>query len=182
MPREREVPRKKYPPEMSYTKVMKEMMRLDLGFHALMAILLVTGLVIDLLGPWLGGWLYSVRSIAHGYVGALYILVFIVYFISAVFSKRFRMVLTVTNYVDFLFYIILIISGVTIASQNRPWIDLLPGLSAALSPIARNAPMLHTTTTYVWIVFSTIFPGGFLHGLACVYLFPYLKKKYKTMR
>ena len=76
MPKEREVTRKKYPPEISYVKVMKEMIRLDFGFHALMAILLITGLIIDLLGPWLGGWLYSVRSIAHGYVGTLYILVF----------------------------------------------------------------------------------------------------------
>lgn len=181
----KEVPEKKYPPEVNYSTVLKGMTRtspLDTAFHLLMAILLITGLIIDLLGPWLGGWLSSIRSIAHGYVGALFVLVFIVYLITMVFSKTMRMVLTVTNYVDFLLYIILIITGITIASPNKPWVDLLPGLSVTLSPIAPVAPAIHAVTTYVWILFAIVFPGGILHGLASVYLISYLKKKYKTMR
>lgn len=183
--REKEVPKKKYPPEVGYTTVLGGMMRtsvVDLAFHTLMAILLITGLIIDLLGPWLGGLLSPIRSIAHGYVGALFVLVFIIYLVKLAYSKKMRMVLTVTNYVDFLFYIILVITGVTIASVNWPWSDLFPGLSDTLSPIARIAPAMHIATTYLWIVFSLVFPGGLLHGLASVYLISHLKKRFKAVR
>jgi hypothetical protein len=178
----KEVAEKKYPPEVNYSTVFKGLVRMDIGFHLLMAILLITGLIMDLLGPWLGGWLSSIRSIAHGYVGILFIIVFIIYIVRIAYSKRIRMVLTATNYVDFLFYIILIITGVTVASANRPWIDFIPGLFDVLSPIARFAPAIHITLTYVWIVFSTVLPGGILHGLASVYLISRLKKESRTKR
>jgi len=180
--RKKEVAEKKYPPEVNYSTVLKGLIRMDIGFHLLMAILLITGLIIDLLGPWLGGWLSSIRSIAHGYVGTLFIIVFIIYIISVAASKRMRIVLTATNWVDFLFYIVLIITGVTIASVNRPWIDVIPGLSDALSPIAPFAPAIHVALTYLWIVFSTVLPGGILHGLASVYLISRLKKRSRTER
>ena len=182
MPSNKKVAKKKYPPEVSYSTVFKGLVRVDIGFHLLMAILLITGLIMDLLGPWLGGWLLWTRSIAHGYVGTLFVIVFIIYVLHSVISKKIRTVLSATNYVDFVFYIILIITGVTIASANRPWIDLIPGLSSALSPIAQFAPALHITLTYVWIVFSTVFPGGILHGLASVYLISHLKKRSKRLR
>jgi len=179
----KQVPKKKYPPEVNYSTVLKGMIRvswLDLAFHSLMTILLVTGLIIDLLGPWLGGWLQQIRSVAHGYIGAIFVLVFAAYIGSAIGVKRMRTVLTVTNYVDFLLYIVLIISGITIASVNRPWIDWFPGLASALSPMAQYTPTIHVVTTYIWIVFSVVFPGGFLHGLASVYLISHLKKKTST--
>lgn len=183
---EKKVSKKKYPPEVNYWTVLKELTRasrgLDVAFHLLMAILLITGLIIDLLGFWLGGWLSLIRSVAHGYIGAIFIVVFIVYLAYIAYSKKLRTVLTVTNYVDFLFYTILIITGIAIASANRPWIDLFPGLSVALSPVARYAPAIHSVVTYVWIVFATVFPGGILHGLASVYLISHLKKKYKRSK
>jgi NADH:ubiquinone oxidoreductase subunit 6 (subunit J) len=146
-----------------------------------MAVLLITGLIIDLLGPWLGGWLLALRSIAHGYLGAVFVLVFAVYIGSVLGSKKMRTVLTVTNYVDFVFYIILIITGITIASPNKPWVDLFPGLSNALSSITWIAPAIHVATTYIWILFSTVAPGGILHGLASVYLISHLKKKRRVI-
>ena len=179
---QKEVSEKKYPPDVNYRTVMKGLVRLDPFFHLLMAILLITGLMIDLLGPWLGGWLWSIRTIAHGYLGALFILVFIVYIAQVIYSKKMRTVLTATNYVDFLFYIILIITGITTASANKPWIDVIPGLFNALSPIASYTPAIHTAVTYVWIVFPTVFPGGILHGIASVYLISHLKKKSKMER
>lgn len=183
---QKEVSEKKYPPDVNYRTVLKGLGRASLGldtaFHLLMAILLITGLIIDLLGPWLGGSLSWIRSIAHGYLGALFILVFIVYVAYVAYSKRMRTVLTATNYVDFLFYIVLIITGMTIASVNSPWIDLIPGLFDALSPIAPYAPAIHTVVTYIWIVFATVFPGGILHGIASVYLISHLRKKSKTRR
>lgn len=181
----RQVPKKKYPPEVNYSTVLKGMTRvsvLDTVFHTLMAILLITGLIIDLLGPWLGGWLHPIRQIAHGYIGAIFVLVFAAYLGSTLGVKRTRTVFTATNYVDFLFYIVLIITGVTIASVNKPWSDWFPGLVNVLSPIAPLAPALHVVVTYIWIVFSTVFPGGILHGLASVYLISHLKRKKKTTR
>jgi len=182
---QKEVPKKKYPPEVSYSGVLKGMVResvVDLGFHSLMAILLVTGLIIDLLGPWLGGWLSSIRLIAHGYIGALFVVVFVIYLIKVAVSKRMRTVFTATNYLDFLFYAVLVVTGIAISSASRPWIDILPGLSDLLHPLVVYAPMIHVTTTYTWIVFSTVFPGGLLHGIASAYLISFLKKKYKTIR
>jgi len=174
---EREVQRKKYPPEMSYIRILKEMIRLDIGFHALMAILLVTGLIIDLLGPWLGGWFSPIRQILHGYIGAIFVLVFVVYLVSVAYSKKMRMTLTVTNYVDFLFYVVLIVTGIAVASPNKPWVDLFPGLPNTLSPLVPYAPTIHTAVTYVWIVFATVFPGGMLHGLACTYLIEHIRRR-----
>lgn len=182
MAKQKEVPEKKYPPEVTYTKVVKGMARtsiLDLGFHTLMAILLITGLMIDLLGPWLGGWLLLIRSWIHGYLGALFVIVFILYLAKIAISRKMRTVLTATNYVDFIFYVILIITGITTASLNKPWVDLLPWLPGVVSPIARLAPSIHVLITYIWILFSTIFPGGILHGLASAYLISHLKKRFK---
>ena len=180
----KEVSKKKYPPEVNYRTVLKGLGRASLGldtaFHLLMGILLITGLVIDLLGPWLGGWLSSVRTIAHGYLGALFILVFIIYIAYVAYSKKMRTTLSTTNYVDFLLYIVLIITGVTTASVNSPWIDIVPGLFETLSPLAPYAPAIHVVITYIWIVFATVFPGGILHGIASVYLISHLRKKPKT--
>ena len=180
-----DVEEKKYPPEVNYSTVLKGLVRvswLDAAFHTLMAVLLITGLIIDLLGPWLGGWLLALRSIAHGYLGAVFVLVFAVYIGSVLGSKKMRTVLTVTNYVDFVFYIILIITGITIASPNKPWVDWFPGLVNVLSPMIWIAPTIHVMMTYIWIVFSTVFPGGILHGLASVYLISHLKKRFKIER
>ena len=184
MARQPEVAEKKYPPEVDYSTVLKGMIRasvLGAAFHTLMAILLITGLTIDLLGPWLGGWLFSIRTIAHGYIGAFFVLVFVAYIGSVVGSKKMRMVLTATNYVDFLFYVVLIITGVVISSVNKPWVDLFPGLSNALSSMTWIAPAIHVATTYIWILFSTVVPGGILHGLASVYLISHLKKKRRVI-
>ena len=159
MPKETNAPRKKYPPEVSKTTVIKGMLQtslLDSAFHLLMAILLISGLIMDILGPWLGGWLLWIRQIAHGYLGTLFVLIFIVYLAKMLYSKKMRTVFTATNYVDFLFYIAFVITGIAIASANSPWVTIIPELSEALAPIAAYAPTIHITGTYVWILFSTV--------------------------
>ncbi|MEM2922307.1 MAG: hypothetical protein QXF26_08350 [Candidatus Bathyarchaeia archaeon] len=179
MTRLREVKEKKYPPEVNFSTVLKGMWqvsKLDTAFHSLMAILLVTGLIIDWLGPWLGESLLPVRSIAHGYVGALFIVTFAAYLAKTAYSRKMRTVLTVTNYVDFLFYVVLIVSGVAIAAPNRPWNEVFPNLADVLLPLRRFSPTVHAVTAYVWMVFSLVFPGGLLHGLACTYLMVILKR------
>ena len=185
MGQQKEVPEKEYPPKVDYSSVAKGMVRVsvvDTAFHSLMAILLVTGLMIDLIGPWLGGWLLLIRSVVHGYLGSAFVIVFILYIARVAYSKKMRTVLTATNYMDFVFYAVLIITGVSRASANQPWIDIAPWLSEALSPIVVLAPAIHVATTYVWIVLSLLLPGGILHGLASVYLISHLKKRFKIER
>ncbi|NWG10992.1 hypothetical protein HXY33_04485 [Candidatus Bathyarchaeota archaeon] len=185
MPQAKEVPEKKYPPDVDYSTVLKGMNRvslLDTTFHTMMGILLITGLVIDLLGPWLGGWLHPIREYAHGYIGALFVLVFAAYIGSVLGKRKTRTVFTVTNYVDLVFYIILIVTGVTTASINSPWIEWFPGIANVLSPLVVYAPAIHVVITYIWIAFSIIFPGGLLHGLASTYLIAHLKKKTKIVK
>jgi hypothetical protein len=176
---DKQVPNKKYPPDFTVTNITKGMVRtspVDFMFHLLMAILLITGLVIDLLGPWLGGSLLTIRSIAHGYVGVLFILVFIVYIVHIASSQKMKMVLTQTNFVDFVFYIILIITGVIVAAANSPWIDIAPWLSEAFSPIGAHPQALHVTITYIWVLISLVTPSGLLHGFACTYLLTHLRR------
>ena len=182
MTEDKQVPTKKYPPDFTVTNITKGMLRtsrVDFLFHLLMAILLITGLVIDLLGPWLGGSLLTIRSVAHGYVGVLFIFVFIVYIIHIARSQKMKMVLTQTNAVDFVFYIILIVTGVIVAAANAPWINIAPGLAEALSPIGPIAPSLHVTLTYVWVLISLLTPSGLLHGFACTYLITHLRRSKK---
>lgn len=234
----KEVPEKKYPPEVSYSAVTKGIVGTSLvssAFHHLMAILLITGLIIDLFGPWVGQWISSTQLFAqeyvgalfnnlagvlfilvfivylvyrglyaqmkapiavtlfidllfyiamvtiglfaHGFVGALFILVFVIYIAKIVVFNKERMVFTVTNYIDFLLYFILIITGMTLSSLSKPWVDLFPWLFDVLAPIAFYGPAIHILITYVWIVFSAVFPGGIIHGIASAYLISHLKKK-----
>jgi hypothetical protein len=78
--------------------------------------------------------------------------------------------MTGINYLDFLLYTVLIVTGVTIASVNQIWVDTLPWLVDTLSIFSQYAPVIHTVTTYIWLLVSTLLPGGFLHGIATLYL------------
>jgi len=176
----RDIKEFEYPPKVNYTEMLKGMWRVskvDMAFHGSMTILLITGLMIDLLGPYLGGSLSLVRSIGHGYIGVFLILVFIPYLAKVLINKEMRMLFTAVNYLDFLLYGVLIITGISIAAPNKPWVDLLPWLPSALQPIAQNASVLHTVVTYVWLLTSIVFPGGFLHGIACQELMSHLSKR-----
>jgi len=170
-----------YPPKVTKGRVLKglwQASKLDALFHSLMAILLITGLVIDLLGPVLGGSLSPIRQIFHGYIGVIFVIVYPLYLIRIAITKKVRMLMTAINYIDFLLYAILLVTGVTIASANQIWVDTLPWLATGLSGLRQYAPPLHTITTYVWLLVATVFPGGFLHGIATMYL-PSIHKKEK---
>jgi hypothetical protein len=162
-----------YPPKVTLGGVLKGLWRtskLDMAFHSSMAILLVTGVLIDVLGFVLGGALAPIRQVLHGYLGVLWVILFPIYLIKILATKKMRMLMTTTNYVDFLLYLILLVTGVTISSANQIWIDNLPWLSSALTDLRPIAPAIHTVTTYLWLLVSILFPGGFLHGIATTYL------------
>lgn len=162
-----------YPPKVTLSGVLKglwQTSKLDVLFHSLMAILLVTGLAIDLLGFFLGGALAPIRQILHGYLGVVFTIIYPFYLIKILVKRKMRMLMTGINYLDFLLYTVLIITGVTIASVNQIWLDNLPWLADALSGLRQYAPSIHTITTYVWLLISTLLPGGFLHGIATTYL------------
>ena len=173
----------KYPPKVTKSGVLKglwQTSKLDMFFHGLMAILLVTGLIMDLLGVFLGGLLAPIRQIAHGYIGVLFVIVYPIYLIKILITRKMRMLMTAVNYIDFLLYIILIVTGVTIASTNQIWVDTLPWLSSALNGLRQYAPAIHTLATYVWLLVSILLPGGFLHGIATVYLVSIQKERHNT--
>lgn len=173
MSKTKDVKEFEYPPRATTADCLKglwQTSKLDLLFHSLMATLLITGLVIDLLGSFLGGALAPVRQILHGYIGTIFTLVFPFYLIKLLVTRKIRMLMTGINYLDFLLYTILIVSGVTVASANQIWVDAMPWLTEALSGFRQYAPATHTVTTYVWLLASTLLPGGFLHGIASMYL------------
>jgi hypothetical protein len=162
-----------YPPKVTLGSVLKglwQTSKLDLLFHSLMAILLVTGLAIDLLGVFLGGALTPIRQILHGYIGTIFTIIYPFYLIKILVTRKMRLLLTGINYLDFLLYTILIVTGVTVASANQIWVDTMPWLTDALSSLRQYAPAVHTVTTYVWLLISTLLPGGFLHGIATAYI------------
>ena len=81
-----------------------------------------------------------------------------------------RMLMSPVNWINFVLYAVLIVTGVAIASTNQIWVDTLPALVDALAGIRPLAPAIHTVTTYAWLLFSILLPGGFLHGIATFYL------------
>jgi hypothetical protein len=169
----KEVKEFEYPPKVTLGGVLKglwQTSKLDVLFHSLMAILLVTGLAIDLLGFLLGGALAPIRQILHGYLGVAFTIIYPFYIIKILVTRKMRMLMTGINYLDFLLYTVLIVTGVTIASANQVWVDTLPWLGEALNGLSQYAPAIHTITTYVWLLISTLLPGGFLHGIATSYL------------
>ena len=62
-------------------------------FHLLMAILLISGLVIDLLGAFLGGYLSSIRSIVHGYIGTIFVIIYPIYLVKVIITRKMRIFL-----------------------------------------------------------------------------------------
>ena len=176
----------KYPSKVTKLGVLKgwwQTSKISMLFHLLMAILLISGLVIDLLGFFLGGLLTPIRSIIHGYLGTALVIVLPIYFVQVIATRKTRMLMTASNYINFVLYALLILTGVTIASVNQIWVDTLPWLSSSLSDLRPYAPAIHTIATYAWLLFSALFPGGFLHGIAVSYLISIQKdKKYTVER
>jgi hypothetical protein len=169
----RDVKELEYPSKVTLGEVLKglwQTSKLDVLFHGLMTLLLVTGLAIDLLGVFLGGLLFPIRRIAHGYIGVLFVVIYPIYLGKLLATRKTRMLMTATNYIDFVLYAILLLTGIAIASVNQPWVDLLPWLPSALGVLRLNAPAIHTVTTYGWLLISVLLPGGFLHGIATSYV------------
>lgn len=183
MPRKKDVKEFEYPSKVTKSGAIKglwQASKISTIFHLLMTVLTISGLLIDLLGDVLGGSLFTVRQVFHGYVGVVFVVILPIYLIQIIATKKTRMLMTTTNYVNFILYLILLVSGISIASANKPWIDAIPWLFNSLSSIRQITPMLHTFTTYLWLLISLIAPGGFLHGIATAYLISINKRKNKT--
>ena len=169
----RDVKNFEYPPKASTAVALKglwQTSKLDFLFHGLMAVLLVTGLVIVLLGAYIGGSLLLVRRITHGYIGVALVVLYPFYLVKLLAQKKSRMLMTAINYIDFVIYAVLILTGIAIASVNQPWIDVMPWLASSLGVIRVNSTVIHTVTTYVFLLVSILLPGGFLHGIATMFL------------
>lgn len=161
-----------YPTKVTLAEVLRGMWRTskaDVTFHSLMAILLISGLAMDLVGGLLGGSLSSTRVI-HGYLGAAFVFAFIIYLAKVLVSKKTRMLMTPVNFLDFALYLVLIITGIVVSAPSYPWSVYLPSLATLVYPMAPIASVLHTIMTYVFLLVSILLPGGFLHGIATAYL------------
>ncbi len=181
MARHKNVEELEYPTKVTFKRALKglwQISKTDMFFHGLMAILLITGLMMDLLGAFLGELLLPVRRHIHGGIGAIFVIVFPVYVAKMVRSKKMRLLLTAVNLIDFALYLLLIVSGIAITSDDETWAKLFPWLGTALASF-QLASKIHAVTVYAWLLISIIFPGGFLHGAGTAYLIWLQRKREK---
>lgn len=123
-------------------------------FHIAMGLQLISGLTMDLVAPWIAGPL--VRQF-HGYVGAFFTIMFMVYVGVIAINKDFRALREPINYVEMVFYAALIVFGFALR---------YPLLLPFLTPIT---PLHCTVLTLGWAVVSVFGGGGIIQGLAAIY-------------
>lgn len=123
-------------------------------FHTTMALLLVSGLVIEFLGFWIGTYTFRVF---HGYTGMLFFIIFVIYLGIIAINKDFRDLREPINYVEIGFYALLTIFGAAIK---------FPTLLPFLNPIS---PFHCTVLTYGWLAVSVVGGGGIVQGLSSIY-------------
>jgi len=123
-------------------------------FHISMALQLITGLIMDLAGPLIGT--YALRQF-HGYAGAFFTIMFAIYVGIIAINKHFRALREPINYVEMVFYAVLILFGLALK---------FPALLPFLTPIT---PFHCTLLTYGWVVVSVFGGGGIVQGLAAIY-------------
>jgi hypothetical protein len=153
----REVKDFKYPVEAGPFKALSIMfkpMPFLLLFHISMGLQLISGLIMDLAAPWIGGPL--LRQF-HGYVGVFFTIMFIVYVGIIAINKDFRALREPINYVEMVFFAALIIFGFALRFPR-----LLPVLNQ-ITPFHCNL------LTLGWVAVSVLGGGGMIQGLASMY-------------
>jgi hypothetical protein len=133
-------------------------------FHISMALLLTTGLVMNLIGPRVLFHTseYSLLRQFHGYVGAIFTIMFILYLGIIVMNKNFRALRETINYIESVFYAGFIVSGFSFSTIFNPG-NILPFL-------APYATLVHTLLlTYGWVAASFVGGGGMVQGVASIY-------------
>jgi hypothetical protein len=125
-------------------------------FHFSMGLQLVSGLIMYFIGPWAGT---AFLRLFHGFIGAFFIITFILYIGMIASNKAFRLLREPINYVEIAFYLGMIILG---AAQST----VLPGLLPFLGPITS----LHgTLLTFGWMAVSIFGGGSIVQGLSAVF-------------
>jgi hypothetical protein len=133
-------------------------------FHISMALLLTTGLVMNLVGPQVLFHTpeYLLLRQFHGYIGAIFTITFVLYLGVIVINKNFRALRESINYIEIVFYAGLALSGFSFSSIFNPG-NLLPFL-------APYATLVHTfLLTYGWMAASLLGGGGMVQGVASIY-------------
>lgn len=125
-------------------------------FHFSMGLQLVSGLIMYFVGPWAGT---NFLRLFHGFVGAFFIITFLLYIGMIAFNEDFRALREPINYVEMIFYLGMIILGVASSS-------LVPGLLPFLGPITS----FHgTLLTFGWIAVSIFGGGSIVQGLSAIF-------------
>jgi hypothetical protein len=153
----REVEDFKYPVKAGSLQALATMfkpMPFLLLFHISMGLQLISGLIMDLAAPWIGGPL--LRQF-HGYIGAFFTIMFIVYVSIIAINKDFRALREPINYVEMVFFAALIIFGFALRFPR-----LLPFLNQ-ITPFHCNL------LTLGWVAVSVLGGGGIIQGLASMY-------------
>lgn len=128
-------------------------------FHISMAIQLITGVIFGFAGPWIDSFL--LRQF-HGYAGAFFTIMFILYLAVIAINDDFRALREPINYIEIVFYGGLILFGFSFSTIFNPG-NILPFLRP-------YATLFHTLLlTYGWIVTSLLGGGGIVQGLAAIY-------------
>jgi uncharacterized membrane protein (Fun14 family) len=137
-------------------------------FHFSMGVQLVSGLIMQFVGPWAGT---NFLRFFHGFVGAFYIITFLLYIGKIAVNEDFRLLREPINYIEILFYLGMIILGLASSS-------FLPGLLPFLGPITS----FHCTLlTFGWIAVSIFGGGSVVQGLSAIF-FLFLRSKSKKDR
>jgi len=123
-------------------------------FHISMGLQLITGLIMYPAEAWTGT--YVLRQL-HGYVGAFFTIMFVIYVGIIAINKDFRALREPINYVEMIFYTGLILFGLAFR---------FPSFLPFLAPIT---PFHCTLLTLGWVAVSALGGGGIVQGLAAVY-------------
>ncbi len=153
----REVKEFKYPVESRPFKALGDMFKplpFLLLFHISMMLLLISGLIYDWAGHLIG---MNLLRQFHGYAGAFFTIMFMVYVSIIAINKEFRSLREPINYIEMIFYVALIIFGFALR---------FPTLMPFLNQIT---PFHCTLLTYGWVTVSVLGGGGIIQGLASFY-------------
>lgn len=117
-----------------------------------------------------GGLIYPVR-IFHRYVGAIFILGFILYAIQLATNKKLREGLTRFDYVEFVLVGVIVAYGVAYTVGSIFGNELLPYTLITLTiPMRAEVYIvgIHIFIVYGWFLASIIFSGGIMKAIACI--------------
>jgi Fe-S oxidoreductase len=150
-------------------------------FHVSIVLVLVSWLAMDL--PFflsglnesileIGGVLYPVR-LFHRYVGAVFIVGYILYGIQLATNRKLKDGLSNFDYFEFAFIGIIVLYGVSYTIKSIFNFELIPFSFITITIPFNNETYIlgsHIFIVYGWFLASILFSGGIMKAIACITL------------